>query len=174
MNISFHKLLPHHTKQYREIRLESLRDFPDNFGSDHAQESAAEKLAFEKHIEQQTQDNFIVGAFDGEALIGICGFARDNNKKGRHRGIIIQMYVKPAYAGKGTGLKLLQATIDEGFEIPGIEQLVLGVITNNSSANKIYERAGFREFGLHKNYFKDGSKYFDQRFMMLDRAESGR
>ncbi len=172
MNITYQTLKPSHAKQYRQIRLESLKNFPDNFGSSYEEESMRDKLAFETYIEQQTKDKFIVGAFDGEALIGICGFAGDNNKKSRHRGTIIQMYVKPAYSCKGIGLQLLQTTIDEAFKIPGIEQLVLGVITSNDSANKIYEKAGFKEFGLHKNYFKEHGRYFSQRFMILYREET--
>ena len=171
MNVTYHKLQPHQTQQYRAIRLESLREFPDNFGSTYEDESNKPALGYEIYIEQQPDDRFIVGAFDGETLIGICGFFGDNTKKNMHKGTIIQMYVKPMYAGKGIGLQLLRATIDEAFKIPRIEQLILGVIANNHAAVKTYERAGFKEFGLHKNYFKDGNVYFDQRFMILYRAD---
>jgi RimJ/RimL family protein N-acetyltransferase len=169
MNIHYRKLLPADSKQYRDVRLDALQKFPENFGSNYETESAKPKLAFEIAIEQQADNNFIIGAFDGEKLIGICGFAQETGPKIRHRGLIIQMYIRPQYQGKGLGFKLLQTTVDEAFKIPEVEQLALGVISHNVNAAKIYERAGFKEFGMQPNYLKIGDKYLHQRLMLLGR-----
>ena len=171
MEIHFRKLLPSETKQYREIRLESLKLFPENFGSSYETEAAKPKLAFEINIELKNDKAFIVGAFEGEKLSGICGFVQETNEKTRHRGLIIQMYVQPAYQGKKLGLQLLQATIQEAFKIPEVEQIALGVMTTNLSAIKIYEQAGFKEFGIHPGYSKIGDKYLDERLMVLYRNQ---
>lgn len=170
MDITYKKLQPYHAAAYRAIRLEALYLFPQNFGSTYQDESAKQKLAFENYIELQTPGKFIVGAFDGDILIGICGFARDEGKKNMHRGSIIQMYVSQQYSGKGIGLALLNATVKEAFALPGIEQLVLGVITSNMPAINIYNKAGFTAFAVHHNYFKeeDGS-YLHQQYMVLNK-----
>ena len=89
MNIHFRKLLPSDTKQYRETRLGALKLFPENFGSSYETEAAKPKLAFEINIELQNDKAFIVGAFDGEKLFGICGFVQETNEKTRHRGLKI-------------------------------------------------------------------------------------
>ena len=169
MNIQYRKLTPADVKQYRDVRLEALKSYPQNFGSSYEEESALPKLGFEIYIEQGTAGNFIVGAFDDEKLIGICGFAQEVKKKVRHRGLIIQMYVKPAYQGKKVGLQLLKAAIDEAFKLPELEQIVLGVMTTNLSAAKIYQQAGFKEFGIHPRFSKVDGIYMDERLMVLFR-----
>ena len=169
MNIHYRKLLPSDVKQYREVRLEALKLFPESFGSDYESEAAKPKLHMEISIEEGGADTFMMGAFDAEKLIGLCGFTRDLRPKVQHRGLIIQMYILPAYQGKKLGLQLLQATTAEAFKIPEVEQIVLGVITHNISAIKTYEQAGFKEFGVHPHYLKIGDRYYDERLMVLTR-----
>jgi len=171
MKISYRRLEPEDSKAYRIIRLECLEKHPENFGSIFREEKNKPKLAFETFIEEKAPDNFIFGAFDEDKLIGICGFAREPKKKTRHIGTIIQVYVKLEYSGKGIGLELLNAAKKEAFKLPEIEQLMLGVVVSNKSANVIYEKAGFQQYGLHKRYFKEGDKYFDQRLMILYRGK---
>jgi len=161
--------LPTDTKQYREVRLEALKLFPEYFGSSFEMEAAKPKLAFEINIETRNDKAFIVGAFDEEKLVGICGFVQELSPKTQHRGLIIQMYVQPAYQGKKLGLQLIQATMAEAFKIPQVEQIALGVMTTNISAIKTYERAGFKEFGIHPGYSKIGHRYFDEKLMVVFR-----
>jgi len=167
MEIEFRKLRPEDSQSYRTIRLECLKNFPDNFGATYEEQSVLPKLAWEEFIEQQSPDKFTVGAFDGDALIGICSVNLETRKKTRHMGEIVQMYVKPEYAGQKVGLRLLQAAINKAFEYPHVEQLTLNVLTTNVAANRIYEKAGFTEYGLLKRNFKTESGYMDQRQMIL-------
>ena len=167
MSIQFRKLQPAESRQYRETRLESLKIYPNSFGSSYEVESARPKLAFEISIEQQSDTKFIVGAFDEEKLAGICGFVQEEGTKTCHRGLIIQMYIKPEYQGRKLGLQLIQSTIALAFQLPGLEQIVLGVITHNEPAKRIYEQAGFKPFGLHPRYLKVGNEYFDEQLMVI-------
>lgn len=171
MNTFYSKLTPSDTEAYRAIRLECLKNHPGNFSSTFEDESKKSKLAFEEYIAQNSPGAFMMGAFDNEKLIGICGFFREQKVKCRHIGEIVQMYVQPGYSGMGIGYDLLISTVKESFKIPGIEQLTLGVVASNISANKIYEKAGFKEYGLHRKQFKGEDKYADQRYMLLYREE---
>ena len=146
MKISYQKLEPVDSKQYRNIRLESLKLHPESFGSTFEEQSKLPKLMFEKAIEQPVDDRFVIGAFDQQVLIGICGFVPfvlDNNPDLGKTGAIIQMYVKPAYSGRKIGLNLVKAVIQEAFKISDLEQIVLGVQEGNVRAIRIYEQAGF-------------------------------
>lgn len=167
MAITYRKLQPNESKLYREIRLEALKNHPDSFASTFEDESIKLKLAYEEVIEAQPADRFAMGAFDDERLIGICGFYQELRVKERHKGWIIQMYVKPGYKGWKAGLNLLNATIHEAFKIQEMEQILLGVTANNLAALRIYGQAGFTEYGYHKGYTKDSGRYIDERLMIL-------
>ncbi len=171
MNILYRKLQPGESGIYRKIRLESLKKFPDCFGSTYEEEIQAKKLGYETYIEEQTPGRFIIGTFADDTLIGICGFFRETSQKVKHRGAIIQMYVDPVFKGQQIGRTLLQKTIEEAFTIQEVEQLVLGVVTGNKSANKIYEDAGFKEYGFIRDYLKSDRQYADQRLMILYRRK---
>ena len=169
MPIFFKKLQPKHTLSYRQVRLECLKNYPNYFGSNYEHQATLPQLYFEKIIYEQPSDKFIVGAFDGETLIGTCGFVQRSQNRCQHRGDIIQMYVQAAYQGKKIGLRLLKATVEEAFKIPEMEQIVLDVIANNIPANRIYEQVGFVEYGRFPNYYKINGEYFDLREMVIYR-----
>jgi RimJ/RimL family protein N-acetyltransferase len=146
MKIVYRKLASVEARQYREIRLESLRVHPESFGSTFEEQSKLPKLMFEKALEQPVDDRFVMGAFDQTALIGLCGFlpfVPDNYQGFNNTGTIIQMYVKPAYRGRKIGLGLVKAVIRQAFRISDIEQIVLGVKAGNMAAIRVYDQAGF-------------------------------
>jgi ribosomal protein S18 acetylase RimI-like enzyme len=155
MPISYRKLASVDSRSYREIRLESLKAHPESFGSSFEEQSKLPKLMFQKALEQPVDDRFVMGAFDQQVLVGICGFIPfvfDDHHDLGNAGTIIQMYVKPAYRGRKIGLNLAQATIQEAFKISGIEQIVLGVREGNMSAIRVYEQAGFRTYNENDSF----------------------
>lgn len=170
MSVVIRQLEKKDSSIYRRIRLECLQTFPDNFGSTFEEENRINPLKFESYLLEESEDNFMFGAFNENELIGICGFAREARNKTRHRGEIVQMYVNPMFAGQGIGNKLLKAVIQKAFENGEIEQIILSVVEENSSANKAYEKIGFVEYGRLQNYFKQGGRYWNQRFMVLGKA----
>jgi len=170
MKIVYRKLQAEDAGSYRVVRLECLKSFPDNFGSSYEEESATPKLKFETLIEESSVDSFMLGAFCEDQLIGMAGFSRADRRKTRHRGEIVQMYVNPNYRGQKIGENLLRMVVEKAFRIEGIEQLELGVVSNNSSATTLYEKIGFEVYGVQKNYFKDGERYWHQQFMQLFKA----
>ena len=169
MKIHYRKLQAEDVAVYRKVRLECLFEFPDNFGSTYGEESQVKELKFETILAVGKSDSFMMGAFDGELLIGLCGFNREDRLKTKHRGEIVQMYVNKQYANKNIGSSLLKATIEKAFQNPDIEQISLSVVQQNETANKVYEHLGFSEYGRIPNYFKSATRYWDQRFMILYR-----
>jgi RimJ/RimL family protein N-acetyltransferase len=149
MKISYRKLLPDDSHQYRTIRLESLKAHPESFSSNYEEQSKLPKLMFEKAIEEPYDDRYVIGAFHKKELIGICGFVPftlDTFPDMVNVGTIIQMYVRAAYRGRKIGSNLVKTLVDEAFKIPDIRQIVLGVREENTSAIRVYEGAGFLTF----------------------------
>ncbi len=171
MEITFRKLVANETLIYRSLRLECLQQFPEYFGSTFEEENASTKLIFEKYMEEGNPDHFMIGAFDDDRLIGICGFDRQARNKTKHRGEIVQMYVKAEYANKKVGARLLITAIHSAFSNQKIEQITLSFVEGNASAKKLYENIGFEHYGKIKNYFKSKNHYSNQCFMKLERSE---
>lgn len=173
--IDYRKIESSESKIFRGIRLEALKNYPESFGSLYEDEIVKPKLYFEDVIERGNSENiFFFGAFtsDGE-LIGIAGFVRETAAKSRHRGVIISMYVKPEFQGRKVGENLLQSLIKEAFETGGIEQLHLTVVAGNRAAVRLYERSGFKTFGVQKNFFKANGEYWDLQSMQLMKEDFG-
>ncbi len=146
MKITYRKLGPIDARPYRDIRLESLKLHPESFGSTFEEQRKLPKLMFEKALEGPVDDRFVIGAFDQQELVGICGFipfVSEYHQDFSKAGTLIQMYVRPAYRGRKIGLGLVKVLLQEAFNIAGIEQIVLGVKEGNISAIRVYEQAGF-------------------------------
>jgi RimJ/RimL family protein N-acetyltransferase len=152
---------------YRRVRLESLLSAPESFGSSYEEESKILKLRMQLNIEKESSDYFMFGAFADEELVGICGFVKESQRKIRHKGVIVQMFVKAEFQGQGIGEGLLRSIIRYVFSNPEMEQLTLGVVTDNKKAIRLYEKIGFTEYGLHQKYFKKNGLYYDQKLMIL-------
>lgn len=167
MNIQIRKLQPNESISYREIRLTCLKNYPENFGSNYLDEKVKEKLFFQGHIEQSNPDNFVIGAFYKGSLMGISGFNRYDNIKTKHRGRIIQVYVDPEYQGQNIGSSIIKPTLVEAFKISGIEQIEIDVLTTNTKAEMVYNKIGFKEYGVQKNFLKIGSTYYDCKMMVI-------
>lgn len=74
MDIEYKVLEPHDSRDYRRVRLTSLRCHPGCFGSNFEEQVRLDKLYFEKLIEEGSYDHFMIGAFDGCELIGFDNY----------------------------------------------------------------------------------------------------
>ncbi|MBS1513847.1 MAG: GNAT family N-acetyltransferase [Bacteroidetes bacterium] len=169
MNITYRELFPSENKKYREIRFECLKNAAENFGSTYEEQSVLPELFFETAIKNSDANAKIFGAFNSEELIAICGYTREKGIKVRHKVLLVQVFTKPEYRGKNVSFNLLKFMIEKIFADETIDVITLGVVSENTSAIKLYERLGFEEYGCQKKYFKDGERYYDQKLMMLER-----
>ena len=167
--IAFRRLRQGESATYRKMRLESLLRFPDRFGFTYEEEASIARLPFEIAIEAGAGDRFVMGAFAAIGLVGMVGFMRHDRAKTRHRGQISQVYVDPEAHGQSVGGLLMRATLEEAFEVAGIEQVDLSLVTTNHAAQRLYERLGFETFGVQENYFKLGERSWHQRHMQITR-----
>ena len=171
MPIIIRKLQPHESAAYRAIRLACLKNVPESFGSTYEEEILHPKFLFETFIENCSPDHVMFGAFDEEQLIGITGFSRLTRQRAMHRGEIVQVYVDSRYRGQSVGEKLIRHALEYAFTLDGVEQVELSVIADNQTAIKLYEKIGFKAFGIQPRYFKVGNAYLDQKFMQLFKSD---
>ena len=171
MPILIRRLQPHESVIYREVRLSCLKNVPKYFGSTYEEEILNPKFMFETFIENDSPDHVMFGAFDEKRLIGITGFNRMARQRAMHRGELVQVYVDSDYRGQNIGEKLIRHVLEYAFTLEGIEQVQLSVIAGNQAAIKLYEKIGFKTFGVQPRYFKAGDTYMDQQFMQLFKSD---
>jgi [ribosomal protein S18]-alanine N-acetyltransferase len=65
---------------------------------------------------------------------------------------INNLAVLPELRGRGLGTQLLAAIIAEAAHL-GAKMLTLEVRASNTPALQLYQKAGFRQYGMRKNYY---------------------
>jgi ribosomal protein S18 acetylase RimI-like enzyme len=156
-------------EKYRALRLDCLQKYPQYFGSLYENEKESNTLKFDHIIAEQNGKDFLLGAFADEELVGMCGNIQENRVKTKHIAEISHMYVNPAFSQQGIATQLLQKTIAQVFSNAEVEQIILGVVQSNKHALRLYQKLGFVQYGLHKNYYKVNTAYEALVLMQLMR-----
>jgi RimJ/RimL family protein N-acetyltransferase len=171
--IIFRQLIATDYNDYKSVRLESLKQYPNNFGTTYDEELNSTSLKLDTAIKCADNNNFAFGAFSSaEKLIGICGFVTEPRLKTKHRGEVVHMFVDSKYAGQGIGRALLQLVINKAFDNSQIEQIILSVVYTNKNALNLYKQLRFAEYGRLEKYFKTKDQYYTQSFLCLRRKGS--
>ena len=154
---------------FQELRLKGLQEHPDAFASTYEREIAysMEFVAERLRRTAESTNNFTLGAFREEELLGLVGFYRKTGEKEEHRGHIWGMYVRSDEQGKGIGKALLADAIERAESLPGLGQIELCVVTRNRQARGLYASLGFDSCGIDpRALFVDG-EYLDEERMVL-------
>jgi RimJ/RimL family protein N-acetyltransferase len=148
-----------------------LQEHPDAFTSSFEEERGKPLAAMAERIGADSHDR-VFGAFVAGELAGMVGLGREPRAKGRHKAVVFGMYVAPEHGRRGIGAALLRRAIDEARAQPGLEQLVLTVTETNLAARTLYEKSGFRSFGIEPRAIRAGGAFFDKNHMILYLAQS--
>ena len=156
-------------RAYRDIRLRMLKEEPAAFTASYEEFSQRPLSSLSERLrtENDKPDNFSLGAFEGEQLLGTVGFWRETGAKTRHKGNIWGMYVAPEAQGQGIGKALLQAAISRAKALPDLEQIQLGVVVTQIAARQLYAALGFVVLGVEKRAVKIADRYLDEEWLVL-------
>ncbi|WP_426442198.1 N-acetyltransferase family protein [Bradyrhizobium genosp. P] len=150
---------------YREIRLEALRSNPEAFGSAFETESIRPVGWFAERLEGGA---VMLGAFQAHELVGTIGFMVADGPKRQHKGAFVGMYVRQAARRAGVGRRLLDAALELAAQSVELVQLI--VVKGNEPALRLYQSAGFLEYGLERHALKIDGRYYDDILMAKDLA----
>ncbi len=95
----------------------------------------------------QEYTKYLVALEDGE-IAGYCGYFQSFEEAD-----ITNVAVESSFRGKGIAKKMLLQLMEEG-EKRGIHAYTLEVRKSNDPARKLYEKLGFEEAGIRKNFYE--------------------
>jgi ribosomal protein S18 acetylase RimI-like enzyme len=164
MALQIRRLNPQDAEPYRELRLRALREHPEAFTSSYEEDSGLPLAASQQRLTSPHQRFW--GAYDGVTLCGMIGLEVGVRAKDRHKGTVVGMYVAPECTGKGFGEALVAALLHDA-RVSGLGLLVLTVTEGNDPARRLYERMGFRSFGIEPGAVRVGGQPFGKNHMFL-------
>lgn len=125
--------------------------YDEIYGADRVSEITAEWHsidALEKQL-QAPNSEFLL-ADDGEAIAGMAYAVQVSKTEVK----LQQLYVLPAYQGRGVGNLLLEEVSESFFDVPN---MVLEVEKQNKGAIKFYQKQGFSQTGTVSNCGREDS-----------------
>lgn len=150
---------------YKCIRLRSLVESPDAFGSTYEEEVSFsnDKWLDRVNVGSRAKDALPLLAEIDEQAIGLaCGVIHSVNDK---YAMVYQMWVDPSVRGRGVGKALLKRIMNWAAEAK-MHGVKLDVTTSNEGALKLYSPAGFVNFGEPKP-LRSGSKQCTQSMIFM-------
>ncbi|HWP18736.1 MAG TPA: GNAT family N-acetyltransferase [Burkholderiaceae bacterium] len=169
------RLEPQDLPAYKMLRDEALVRHPEAFTSDAETERLRSPESYLGRLGrgEPLGGTFLLGAWLGDELAGSVACDRELRPKIRHRAQIVGMYVRERYTRRGVGRLLLAACIEQARQAAGLEMLTLSVTASNERALLMYERAGFRTYGLLPRAVRvEGAggraQYFDKALMWME------
>lgn len=115
---------------------------------------------------QNSTCDFMITAFLDNEVIGDLGVTRlRNHMKYCHRAYM-GISIQKQYCNMGLGSTMIEYAVKQA-KVNGFEQLELGVFEDNAEAIHLYEKFGFKKYGVQPRAFKlkDGT-YRDELIMV--------
>jgi ribosomal protein S18 acetylase RimI-like enzyme len=162
---TLHTLEASEWAQYREVRLRSLTESPNAFGSTLSVEQERGEEAWAARLSSAAisgQDCPLVAEQDGK-VIGLV-WAKVDSSDGSAVNVF-QMWVAPDCRGRGVGSMLLREVV-AWARSRNARSVQLGVACGDTSAARLYAREGFKTFGTTEP-LRPGSELLAQSMQLM-------
>ncbi len=150
------------------LRMIALQTDPWSFAESVEELRQISVEEYGRRIGSGGDSSFVIGAFEGDVPVGMCGFYRETLLKRRHKGHLWGVFVAPAARGKKLGLMLAARAIETARTLPDLTSIQLTVSVTQDAARGLYRKLGFRIFGIEPRALGIGGKFVDEEQMVLD------
>lgn len=111
----------------------------------------------------------IFGAFAGERLVGMAGFAVYDRRKASHKGLMWGVYVQAQWRGQGLGKQLVENVIAHAARHVIVLEAAVGL--TNESARRTYHALGFKPYGIERKALRVGDAFYDEELLFIEFEE---
>jgi RimJ/RimL family protein N-acetyltransferase len=136
------------------------------FGKDEFYLTVDKEAEYINKINSDSNALMLLGLIDGE-LVSVAQLGSLGRKRISHNSELA-ISVKKEYWGKGVGTAMMEELLRFAREHNVIRNVSLGVKADNTNAIRLYEKSGFRQVGIHKDYFNINGTYYDELIMDLN------
>ena len=147
---------------FKAIRLEALRNEPENYAS-HARDW--EDLSPQDWLLRMSDCTVFVALKEG-VPVGIMALMPNRPSKMAHRATLIMVYVRKSERGTGLAARLLGKITQYANEL-GVSQIELTVSAENSAAVQFYLKQGFSQVGYIPAGLRHEGRDIDELLMLL-------
>ena len=164
------RLQPGDATAFRSLMLQAYALHPDAFTSSVAERESLPASWWAARLSQAPDAaELVLGAVGADgSLLGVAGVNFDGREKARHKAVLFGMYVREAQRGAGLGRQLVLAALDQARQRDGVRQVLLTVTQGNLAAQRLYERCGFRAWGVEPRAVSVGEGFVDKVHMICD------
>ena len=159
--------------QYRELMLHAYATEPAAFVSTPEERAAESDDWWTRRIADPDGQSLAFGAFKDGRLVGTAAIEFLTRSKVRHRARLIGMFVHESHRGSGAGAELVRAVLGAASARPETRIVALTVTEGNTAAIQLYERCGFRPFGVEPMAIATADGYKPKVHMWVPIGETG-
>ena len=170
MRVEIRSLTGADAREFQALRLRSLRESPEAFGSSYDEELSVslDAVAHRLDAARTPTARIVLGAFADGVLVGVVGCVQETRAKSRHKAVLWGMYVAPEARGQGVGRALLDRAVAEARTWPNVMRLVLSVVERGSAARALYRSVGFVPYAREVDAFRQGEQSDAIEFLALE------
>lgn len=159
-DIEIVELLPEEWHLYRDLRLESVYNNPEAFGTSYKEEL----LVTEDEWKYRLSHNMLFAKYKDQ-VVGMIGAVLNTAEKKKHLALVISFYVSPEFRNQGVGAKLLSAIIDRLKTFNYVKIIMLYVTTKQLAVINLYKKFKFHIHGVLENAYMYKGVFYDQFIM---------
>jgi GNAT superfamily N-acetyltransferase len=150
---------------FQELRLHALASNPEAFGASYEEEASLPVETVRSRLSSPGA-NAVFGAYAGDRLVGIAGFAVHERIKAAHKGVMWGVFVRPEWRGHKVGKGLVRRVIEHASRHVII--LEAAVSLANEGARRTYHGLGFKAYGVERKALRVGDVFYDEELLLIE------
>jgi ribosomal protein S18 acetylase RimI-like enzyme len=145
--------------EYRDLRLEALKNDSPAYGSSYEEELPYQEADWRRRMRS------VLFALDDDVPVGTIVCGRNSRLKTSHICGIYGVYITKSHRGRGIGNKLMDAALAEIRKMPGVVKIELAVNPAQKAARRLYRKYGFKVTGRVTKAIRVDGVFYDELMM---------